>query len=156
VIAIPAYQADIIRAQVTEGFSLADPYGVIAPAEGVADLGQAVAGELLMAVIAEAIIRGDAPLYIDSSSLQLGVRDGRYVQSVQVHSGAIVITYGREANAQLQSRHLMLFAAQTASGDIVWVCGHAQAPAPIAGGGEGVVGTTDVDDKYLPSTCRSR
>ena len=133
-IAIPAYQDYTIRAQVTEGLELASPY---------------------KAAIAEALARGDAPIDIDSESLQLGVRDGHHVQSVQVHSAAIVITYGREANARIQGRHLTSYAAVTASGDIVWVCGHAKPPAPIPGGGEDVVGTTDVEDKYLPSACRA-
>jgi uncharacterized RDD family membrane protein YckC/Tfp pilus assembly major pilin PilA len=133
-IAIPAYQDYTIRAQVTEGLELASPY---------------------KAAVAEALARGDSPIDIDSDSLQLGVRDGHHVQSVQVHSAAIVITYGREANARIQGRHLTLYAAVSASRDIVWVCGHAQPPAPIPGGGEEVVGTTDVEDKYLPSACRA-
>lgn len=133
-VAIPAYQDYTIRAQVADGLNLVSAY---------------------KAAVAEALARGDVAVNIDSDSLRLGPLDGRYVQSADVHSAAIVVTYGRQANQLIQGKHVTLYASVTPAEEVVWVCGHAQPPAWIPGGGEDTVGITDLDEKYLPSACRS-
>jgi hypothetical protein len=68
---------------------------------------------------------------------------GKYVESIAVGRGHVVITYGREANARIAGGTLMLHPRVTAEGGLEWDCGYT--------GGSGV---TDIERKYLPAACR--
>jgi type IV pilus assembly protein PilA len=146
-IAIPAYQDYTIRAQVTEGLNLA--------------------AAAKTAVTESFLNRGDAPATRTVAGMSAAGTDtsGKYVTSVDVANGAIVITYGNEANAQIQGQTLGLTPYETADLSVAWQCGGAGAPANTAlmgtsGGGnvavldQGTLGSTVTLNKYLPSACR--
>ena len=134
-IAIPAYQDYTIRAQVSEGLSLVQPY---------------------KERVGAAIARGMDPAQVDSAAIGLGELRGRYVQDIAVRSAAFIITYGGAANPNLQGHHLVIYAGKTASGEVVFVCGHAQPPPGFSAGAGDSGNATDVDARYLPAACRER
>jgi type IV pilus assembly protein PilA len=134
--AIPAYRDFAVRAQIAEGLELAEPHQA--------------------AVVAawEASARDFA--HIDSASAGSDLpRRGKYVQSVDIVTGAIVITYGRAADAALQRRTLTIVPALDASAQTVaWQCGRGAAPEGFESIFEEPARLTDVPDEYLPTGCR--
>ncbi len=132
-IAIPAYQNYTIRAQVTEGLTLAGGWKVAA-AEFYAQNGT-------FPTAAQMALAGQQP------------STGKYVTSVSSNAGAITIVYGNQANvANLAGKTLSLNAATNANNDIVWVCGTATPPPNVAVVG---AGATTVAAQYLPTTCHA-
>ncbi len=135
-IAIPAYQNYIIRAQITEAFSLAsyakpkvvDYYRQFGhfPADNRA-AGLPSAGSII----------------------------GHYVGAVRVDDGAIDITFRKgNINAALQGQTLSLrplVVQGSPRSPIAWSCGSAPAPS-----GMSVVGQdrTTLSPMFLPTTCR--
>lgn len=93
---------------------------------------------------------------------------GKYVTSVDVVNGTILITFGNEANAALQpgggGLTLGLTPYETPDMSVAWQCGGAPVPAGTAllgtAGGINVAvadpGTLAVAGtmKYLPASCR--
>lgn len=130
-IALPAYQDYTIRSQVSEG--------------------PTVAAGLKTAVAEYYASNGSWP----AGSSDLGYTDtvsGSYVSGVVVTNGAVIITYGNKAHkTKLATKKLSLQPAVNLNGDIAWVCGKAAAPAGHTAAG---AVDTDVDPKYLPSSCR--
>ena len=138
-IAIPAYQDYTIRAQVTEGLSLAAAVKAAA-AESFATQG---------ALPRDRRAAGLSPAP-DSSS-------GTYVESVDLSAGVITITYGKAANARLRGKTLAFTAFATAGGDIGWRCGYAVLPVGVRSlvpDDAGAPTGTTIERKYLPSMCR--
>ena len=149
-IAIPAYQDYTIRAQVTEGLNLA----------GAAK-----------AAVAESFANsGTAPALRINAGMSAAATDtnGKYVLSIGVANGTILITYGGpEANARINNQTLGLTPYETLDGSVAWRCGAAAAPGAaqnqllgFAGGGATaayVPGTLGVPalEKYLPRSCRA-
>ena len=133
-IAIPAYHDYEIRAQVSDGLI--------------------EAGKHKEAV--EAAIRGgSASSAIDSEALELPIEAAsKYVEAIEVGSGAVAIVYGKEAATQLSGKTLALIPALDAERNFAWVCGYAAAP----GGFDPVLGAhrqyTDVPKRLLPAQCR--
>ena len=117
-IAIPAYQDYTIRAQVSEGLSL-------------------VAGAKLG--VAEYFMdRGALP----SDNEEAGIADpddivGKYVESVEVADGEIIVTYGLDAHALIDGETLALTPITTNPGAIGWICD-----------------SDDLSNKHLPGACR--
>jgi type IV pilus assembly protein PilA len=146
-IAIPAYQDYTIRSQVTEGLTLAGA-AKAAVAESFANNGEAPANRT------EA---GMTPTATDTS--------GKYVTSVEVTNGTILITYGNEANAQIATQTLGLTPYETPDLSVAWQCGAAPVPAGTvllgtSGGGQAAAadpGSLGVPalEKYLPRSCRA-
>jgi len=103
-IAIPAYQNYLIRAQVTEGFSLATG-AKAAVWDFVANTGR-------------------FPGNNQSAGLALPASiSGKYVSAVDVTSGQITVAFsGAKANAALNGQFLVL-SPTTAAGSIAWHCG---------------------------------
>jgi type IV pilus assembly protein PilA len=150
-IAIPAYQNYTIRAQVTEGMSLA---GTL----------QTGIGEFF----AE---NGTFPLCVSTIAAPAAgcvnttaTGTGKYVNSVTITTGTVVVTFSSAApyaaNAKLGvagANTLTFVPYVTANNDIVWKCGTALAPT----GGGAVIGTgvtavaTTVPVQYLPTSCHS-
>ena len=133
-IAIPAYQNYTIRAQVTEGLTLADGWKT-AIAEYYANTGcwPAVAN-----------------LTGTTNSI------GKYESSVTVTGqGNIQITYGGAANAKLSSLVLGLVPYTNANSDVLWRCGTAAAPASGNATAATISVTTTVSAQYLPTSCHS-
>ena len=143
-IAIPAYQDYTIRTQVTEGLNLS--------AGPKASIGDFVAA------------RGRFPTTPASAGIAAaGSITGNYVIGVAVGSSMVTVTYGNRANAKITNSTVALYAGQNQAGGIVWICGEANVPATTvnqigtatAVTGAPAAGATSVDNKYLPSDCRS-
>jgi uncharacterized RDD family membrane protein YckC/Tfp pilus assembly major pilin PilA len=134
-IAIPAYQDYLIRSQVAEGLNSAAAY---------------------KAAVAEAVASGMG--WGDITSEALGLESqaaSKYLQSIEVSSGVVVVTFGAEANSKIAGGQLLLVPGLSATGEVVWVCGYGAVPD----GAELVIDDheqyTDVEAKYLPAACRS-
>jgi len=141
-IAIPAYQTYTIRAQVAEGVNMA---------------------ALAKAPIADAFFNdGQAPANRTLAGLSANATDssGKYVQSVDVSNGVLVVTYGLEANAAINGLTVTVTPYETPDRSIVWRCGTASAPpglSEIGTSGNGLAAAylaPTVPDRFLPSTCR--
>ena len=117
-VAIPAYQDYSIRAQVTEGLSLAS-----AAKTGVSEF---------------FATEGDFPSTNASAGLvQAASITGNNVSGVQVgNSGIITISYSIQA---LGGNNALILEPQNRNGAVAWICGGAG---------------TNVEPKYLPSSCR--
>lgn len=101
-IAIPAYQDYTIRAQVTEGLSLASG-----------------AKSALWDYYSQ---NGDMPLNNDSAGLPPpGQISGNYVDNIDVAGGTVVVTYGNQVNALITNKTLEL-SPNTSLGSINWSC----------------------------------
>ena len=146
-IAIPAYQNYTVRAQVTEGSSL------IGGLESAFDECYAA--------------HGTAAAPCDTNA-HLGINNtisGTYVSSVSLTAPAqINVTYGTNANANINGQTVVWSAYSSANGDITWVCNdQTSAKAAIAGppalttvnGGTAAADGTvyGVNPSYLPNIC---
>jgi type IV pilus assembly protein PilA len=131
-IAIPAYQDYTIRGQVTEGLSLA-------------------AGA--KAAISESFTNtGTAPT--DTT--------GNYVQSLDVASGTITITYSstppRRANAAINNLTLKLIPYVSLDNSVIWKCravGSAATPGVGLMPGAAAGAAPTMLAKYAPAECRA-
>jgi type IV pilus assembly protein PilA len=150
-IAIPAYQDYTIRAQVSEGINLS---------------------AAAKAAISESFLNtGEAPLDRPEAGMSPTATDtqGKYVDQVEVNLGTIEITYGNEANTQIDQETLFVTPYETADLSVVWRCGAAQDPITVgsatglmgaSGGGAQVsqytTGGTLAQNspQYLPASCR--
>ncbi|HEX5961441.1 MAG TPA: RDD family protein [Rhodanobacteraceae bacterium] len=116
-IAIPAYQNYLVRAQVAEGMALAAG-AKVAVAEYTSN-------------------HGSVP--VDNTAAGLSDPDtisGRYVRSVQVENGEVVVTFGDRANQAIAGEHLV-FKPYGSRDDVRWRCG-----------------SPEIEVKYLPQACR--
>lgn len=135
-LAIPAYQDYTIRAQVQEGIALS------------VQTRNAVT-EIYMSTGAGPANRTEAGLSANGADTQ-----GSYVQSVDIIDSEVVITFGNEANRLIANRMLYMTPYLAEDGStLVWRCGNAAAPDGDALGAEEAA--TDLENAYLPQTCRS-
>jgi type IV pilus assembly protein PilA len=144
-IAIPAYQTYTIRAQVSEGLYMA--------ASG-------------KATIAEAFINtGEAPENRLAAGMTPNATDtnGKYVESVAVDNGVLVLTFGHDANELIEGLILTITPYETPDLSVVWRCGAAAVPTgadgdlvPIGTGSDNpaVYIPPTVPNEYLPTSCR--
>jgi uncharacterized membrane protein YhaH (DUF805 family)/Tfp pilus assembly major pilin PilA len=137
-IAIPAYQDYTIRAQVSEGLNLA-----AAARASVAD-----AYLRTSSTPADRIEAGMSADATDSA--------GKYVASVDVAYGTILVSYGNESNSMVAGRVLALqpFVRDQA---VVWRCGYAAEPGGAVAMDSSALSSdeaTDLEPRYLPSACR--
>ena len=132
-IAIPAYQNYTIRAQVTEGLTLADGWKT-AIAEYYANTG----------------------CWPQQSNLAgTCITVGKYETGVTVAgSGVIQITYGGQANAKINGNQLSLTPYTNANNDVLWQCGNAVVSSGTVTS-SGSSGTTNIGPQYLPQSCHS-
>jgi len=133
-IAVPAYMNYTTRAQVSEGLTLAST---------------------LKTAMAETFAATDEwPATTSDAGASSGT--GKYVDSVEAVAGVILITYGGQVNSDIDGSVLALSPGVAEDGHVVWSCG--QSGAEIAGvtwQGDAAKLTT-VDQRFLPSPCRSR
>jgi type IV pilus assembly protein PilA len=141
-IAIPAYQNYTIRAQVTEGLSLAAGWKT-AISEYYAQNG-AFPGCSSTAI---AGLAGCVSV--------TGATSGKYVSSVTVAAGGqIVINYtGPQVNGKLSGLILDLSPGLDSNNDVIWVCGKAPIPALLTTAPP--ADATTVLASYLPTSCHS-
>jgi type IV pilus assembly protein PilA len=140
-IAIPAYQDYTIRAQVSEGMNLA---------------------AAAKAAVAETYLnRGRAPANRTAAGMSATATDtsGKYVSSIEVTSGNILITYGNEVNQRITGRTLQLVPYVTPDQSVAWRCGDALQPngtSAMPSGAAWTGGTlvTGGLQRYLPAACR--
>jgi type IV pilus assembly protein PilA len=142
-IAIPAYQNYTIRAQVTEGLSLADGWKTAVSDfytnNGTWPTTAAVAGNVAGLVM-------EMP----------GLTTGKYVSNVGLLTpGTVVITYGLQANANINTFTLTIRPGLSANNDIIWVCGDAAVPAGDTIVTGSAIAATPVTDQYVPASCHS-
>jgi type IV pilus assembly protein PilA len=140
--AIPAYQTYTIRAQVSEGLTLASA-AKVPIATAFLDTGEAPVG------------RVEAGLSANASD-----SNGNYVESIDVENGVLVVVYGHSANASIAGLTLTLTPYETPDQTIVWRCGAATAPAGLdelgttGGGNPAVYIPPTVPTQFLPANCR--
>lgn len=128
-VAIPAYQDYTIRAQVTEAMSLV--------------------GNMKAAIVESYANTGSWPA--DNAAVGMGTVAGKYVSGMVVDAGIVTATFGTGANSALNSKKLSFTPGLNANNDVVWQCGNKGAPSGVTLAG---TGTTDIDNKYLPTECR--
>ena len=137
-IAIPAYQDYTIRAQVSEGLTLA---------------------AAAKAAVAETYLNtGTAPANRMQAGMSNNATDtyGKYVSSIDVADGIITITYGgADINAAILNNTVDLVAWVTEDSSVTWQCGYANDPT---GTGAAAMGTatngTVLEPRFLPAACR--
>jgi len=141
-IAIPAYQNYTVRAQVTEGINMGG-HAKTRVQESFLNRGQAPA---------DRATAGLSPTATDTS--------GKYVQSVDVNNGVLIVTFGNEANAVIAGLTFTMTPYETAGLGVVWRCGAAPVPAGAqlmgtsGGGNAAAYIAPTVPLQYLPSSCR--
>jgi len=137
-IAIPAYQNYTIRAQVTEGLTLADGWKT-AIAEYYANT-------------------GTWPTTANLTAAGQVVSNGKY-ESVQVSTpGEILIRYqGTQVNQKIAGQTLSLTAWTDTNNDLIWQCGFAAAPGSgaVVATGAASGGVSSMPAQYLPTSCHS-
>lgn len=140
-IAIPAYQDYTIRAQVSEGLSLA---------------------AAAKAAVAETYLNtGVAPANRTAAGMSANVGDtqGKYVTSLGVTNGVLLITFNQTAtNAALKTQTLGITPYLSVDKSVIWKCGAAVAPTgttimATATDTPGTLGGATLQ-KYLPAACR--
>jgi type IV pilus assembly protein PilA len=141
-IAIPAYETYTVRAQVAEGLSMAAvAKGPVA--EAFFNDGEAPANRTETAM---------TPLATDTS--------GKYVASVNVVDGVVVVTFGNDANAAISGLTATITPYETPDRSVAWRCGTAPAPAGLpllgatGGGNAATYLAPTVPARYLPAACR--
>jgi type IV pilus assembly protein PilA len=136
-IAIPAYQNYTIRAQITEGLTLADGWKT-AVGEYYANTGNWPT--------ALSVLGGGS----------MSASTGKYA-TVTVTGSVIQITYnGNSANKSISGSGLALTPYLDANQDVIWVCGTAGAPSATGVSAvTGVSATNTVLSQYLPQSCHS-
>jgi type IV pilus assembly protein PilA len=141
-IAIPAYRTYSIRAQVAEGINMV-AFG--------------------KAAIADAFLEdGEAPVSRSTAGLSPSPTDtnGKYVRSVDIQDGVLIVVFGHEANQEIHDLTVTLTPYETAEGGVVWTCGAGTPHSGLsllgtAGGGNAAVRVEPtVPLHYLPATCR--
>ncbi len=134
-VAIPAYQDYTIRAQVTEGLSLA--------------------AQAKTAVADTFSARGAAPVDRTAAGMTANATDtsGNYVTSMDVTNGAITLTYGNRANAAILGATVGLTPYISTDRSVSWQCGTAPAPTATIMPGAAAAATT-LPTQYLPADCR--
>jgi type IV pilus assembly protein PilA len=131
-IAIPAYQNYTIRAQVTEGLTLADGWKT-AIAEYYANT-------------------GIWPTQANLTGTCVSV--GKYESSVTVNAGGVVeVTYGGQANKNISGNLLDIVPYIDANNDVLWRCGLSTVPSGTIATGAG--NATNISAQYLPTSCHS-
>ena len=138
-IAIPAYQDYTIRAQVSEGMTLA---------------------AAAKAAVAETYLNtGVAPTNREEAGMSAESTDtfGKYVSEVQVADGVITIVMdGGDVNDAIAGNTVELIPYVSTDDSVTWVCGGTTLSDVPTGatamGGTG--GSADLEAKYLPAACR--
>jgi type IV pilus assembly protein PilA len=142
-IAIPAYQNYTIRAQVTEGLTLADGWKT-AIADFYTNNGTWPT--------TSAVVGNVATLVMEMA----GNTTGKYVGTVALGGpGTVVITYGLQANNNINLKTVTIRPGLSNNNDIIWVCGDAAVPVGDAIVAGSVVAANPVADQYVPSSCHS-
>ena len=138
-LAISAYQTYTVRAQVAEGLNMAA--GAKAP------------------VVDAYNNDGEAPADRPAAGMSTNPMDtrGKFVGQVDIINGRVEVTFGNDVHQDAFGKKLTLTPYLSSSGSIVWRCGYAPQPpnTTLMLNGDPHDGTTDIDSRYIPSTCRN-
>ena len=140
-VAIPAYQDYTIRAQVSEGLSLASA-AKAAVVESYGSNGAWPANNTAAGVGTSTDIKG------------------KYVTEVTVAANVVTVTFGGSANSAISTKTLLFTAGLSANGDVAWQCGSKGMPTGITATGTGVTAFAStgaggsLEQKYRPAECR--
>ncbi|TDR47645.1 type IV pilus assembly protein PilA [Tahibacter aquaticus] len=134
-IALPSYQAYILRAQVTEAITLTS--------------------ELKARILEHYRDRGRFP----ASNAEGGMPRpeqllGNYVDRIEVEGGALHARLGNRINSRFVGKVVTLrpiVVTGSPLSPVSWICGHAPVPKGMEAVGED---KTTVDESLLPSVCR--
>lgn len=135
-IALPGIPDKVIRDQIVEGMKLT---------------------EIAKAPVALAWAVG-ARLPVNNAEAGLPMAEqivNNYISSVAVESGAIQVTFGNRANANIRGKVLSLRPGVVEAAPMVpvaWVCGHAEPPNRMTAKG---LNKTTVALQFLPLNCRA-
>lgn len=132
-IAVPAYQNYTIRAQVSEGLTLADGWKT-----GIAEY---------------YATNGTWPSQTDMTGTTQSV--GKYTANITVTTGTILITYGGQANSSINNLVLTLVPYTNANDDVLWQCGLAAPPALATVAPGAPTGQTTLAPQQLPTACNT-
>jgi hypothetical protein len=77
----------------------------------------------------------------------------KYVSSVEVQDGTVLLTYGARAHAQIAGKAIAIAPGVDGTGAVVWACGEG-AHGPDVKPGPGPAGS-EVLAKHLPKACRA-
>ena len=142
-IAIPAYQDYTIRAQISEGMTLA--------------------ASAKAAVVETFQNNGAAPADRLGAGMSANDTDtsGKYVTSVGIINGTITVTYNQaDTHANVRGLTLTLTPYETPDFSVAWRCGNALQPAGTAPMGTfgainaAVYAAPTIASNYLPAACR--
>ena len=141
-----AWREYSLRCEVAEGLSLGSRYK-----QGVEDY-----------VKANGRWPADLADIRSAPALQRRVAGSRFVESIEIWDGTIVIAYGRDAHRTIRDRLVSLRPYRLADGSIVWQCGNSSAAGGLAvdaldldpGMAESSIGITSLVDRELPRDCR--
>ena len=142
-IALPAYQNYVIRAQVTEGLSLATGIKT-AIADYYAANGAWPAKGVTTATTAGGLGFQNVPA-------------GKYASAVDIVDafGTIQATYsGPQVNAGLKGYLLAIRPGLSANRDLLWVCGNAAVPSTATTAPGGTNTTNIPNGQWIPASCR--
>jgi type IV pilus assembly protein PilA len=148
-IAIPAYQNYTIRAQVTEGLSLADGWKT-ALSEFYSQN-----GVFPTTTTPTAANASNTVMYVAGASF------GKYVSGITAAGGTITVTYSNVspygANKILNGATLAIAPYLNTNNDIVWVCGSESVPggATLATNATSAAAGTTIATQYLPGACHA-
>ncbi|MEO8465622.1 MAG: pilin [Gammaproteobacteria bacterium] len=106
--------------------------------------------------------RGEAPTNRAAAGLSATATDtsGKYVQSLDVSNGVLIVTFGNEANAAIATLTLTMTPYETTGLGVVWRCGLGNVPAgsqlmgTSGGGNTAAYLAPTAPQQYLPSACR--
>jgi type IV pilus assembly protein PilA len=141
-IAIPAYQNYVVRAQVAEGINMV--------ASGKASIGEAF------------VETGEAPAERENAGMTITPTDtnGKYVESVDVQDGVLIVVFGHDANIEIHGLTVTLTPYETPELGVMWRCGAADEPSGLellgtaGGGNRAAYLAPTVPLHYLPASCR--
>ena len=83
-----------------------------------------------------------------------------YVDSLSVDNGRIDLRFSDAADSAIAGKTLSLTPFETASQQVVWICGNEPPQVGLnplgfaSGGPQAVQVVTSIDDRYLPAACR--
>lgn len=162
----------VIARMCMRGFTTIELAAVIAVTVVLAIMGRSayttysVRAEVAEGITAARKLQGSvADLFSDSGEILAaakvwGISTLAVVDSMLVEDGRIDIIYGANANPAIAGRRLSLTPYETATLEIVWICGN-EIPGPgldplgFAGGGrQSVQIATTIERRYLPLECR--
>jgi type IV pilus assembly protein PilA len=81
--------------------------------------------------------------------------DGKYVSAITIAGGGITVDFGNDVNSRISTARLGLTPGASANGDVIWRCGNATFASGTVTTAATTAGTTaNLDNKFLPSSCR--